>query len=124
MGREKTLTVGKDGFISIGGTNIISELLEGYENEKKTINSKHFFYILRMPPCGDNRIKIGKSANLYNRFRTYQSHMPSERIEIFELRDSEYEDEILEIYDLVISKSFDELDFQKLERRDPSTRKK
>jgi len=41
---------------------------------------------------------------------------------ITEWFDSEHEDEILEIYDLVISKSFDELDFQKLERRDPSTR--
>jgi hypothetical protein len=172
MGRAKTLTVGKDGFISIGGTNIISELLEGYQNEKKTINSKHFFYILRMPPCGDSRIKIGKSANIYNRFRAYQSHMPSERIEILELRefnndtndrfsgkglrlyaifenkmktelkhlssvesengnpmvtewfDAEHEDEILEIYDLVINKSFEELDFQKLERKEPSTRSK
>jgi len=72
----------KDGFISIGGTNIISELFEGYENEKKTINSKHLFYILRMPPCGDSRIKIGNSANIYNRCRAYQSHMPSERMEI------------------------------------------
>jgi len=43
---------------------------------------------------------------------------------ITEWFDSEHEDEILEIYDLVISKSFDELDFQKLERRDPSTRSK
>ena len=172
MGRAKTLTVGKDGFISIGETNIVSELLEGYENEKKTINSKHFFYILRMPPCGDSRIKIGKSANIYNRFRAYQSHMPSERIEILKLRefnndtndrfsgkglrlyaifenkmktelkhlssvesengnpmvtewfDAEHEDEILEIYDLIINKSFEELDFQKLERKEPSTRSK
>ena len=76
MGKAKTLTVGTDVFISIGGMNTISELFEGYEDEKKTINSKHFFYILRMPLCGDSRIKIGKTANIYNRFRAYQSHMP------------------------------------------------
>ena len=153
------VSVGKDGFIAIGGTNTIGELLTGYENEKKTINTKHFFYILKMPDCGDNRIKIGKSANLYNRFKSYQSHMPSERIEILELRefnnttndrfsgkglrlyalfenkmktelkhlssvetengnpmitewfDEEHEDEILAIYDLIISKSFDDLEF-------------
>jgi len=76
MGKAKILTVGADGFIFIGGTNIISELFEGYEDEKKTINSKHFFYILRMPPCGDSRFEIGKTENIYNRFRAYQSHMP------------------------------------------------
>ena len=38
--------------------------------------------------------------------------------------DAEHEDEILEIYDLIINKSFETLDFQKLERKDPSTRSK
>ena len=36
--------------------------------------------------------------------------------------DAEHEDEILEIYDLIINKSFEELDFQKLERKEPSAR--
>jgi len=50
MGREKTLTVGKDGFISIGGTNIISELLEGYQNRKKNYQFKTFLLHIKNAP--------------------------------------------------------------------------
>jgi len=44
-GEQKHFTVGKDGFISIGETNIISELLEGYKNENKlSIQNISFTY--------------------------------------------------------------------------------
>ena len=38
---------------------------------KRIDDDKNYFYILQLPRCGDNRIKIGKSKKLHKRFSEY-----------------------------------------------------
>lgn len=38
---------------------------------KKIDDDKNYFYILQLPRCSDNRIKIGKSLKLHKRFSEY-----------------------------------------------------
>ena len=39
-----------------------------------------------MPECGSYRIKLGKTANIYNRFKNYQSHFHKTTLPILKLR--------------------------------------
>ena len=49
-------------------------------------NNKQFFYMLKMPDCGGNRIKIGKSSNIYQRFKYYNDHFYNSSVRILFLR--------------------------------------
>lgn len=56
-------------------------------NDKKGEKDKRaYFYILKMPDCGGNRIKVGKSSNIYARFKYYQEHFHKSTVQIKELR--------------------------------------
>ena len=35
----------------------------------------HYFYVIQIPDCGQNRIKLGETANIYLRFAYYQAHL-------------------------------------------------
>lgn len=49
-------------------------------------DKKHYFYIIQMPECGKSRIKIGKSSNIYARFKYYQEHFHGSQVKIHDLR--------------------------------------
>ncbi len=57
------------------------------EDKKGKKDNGHYFYIIQMPLCGNNnnRIKLGKTANIYNRFKNYQSHFDKITIPIIHL---------------------------------------
>lgn len=64
-----------------------------YTNIKSLIDDKkgskdkgHYFYIIQMPECGDSRIKLGKTANIYARFKYYQEHFHGTNVPILRLR--------------------------------------
>ncbi len=56
-------------------------------DDKKGQNDKRpYFYIIKMPECGAYRLKIGKSTNIYARFKYYQEHFHRSSIQIKRLR--------------------------------------
>ena len=63
----------------------IKQLLDS-KTGGKARDMKHYFYILQMPDCGANRIKIGKSSNIYARFKYYQEHFHGDTVFIKDLR--------------------------------------
>ena len=55
--------------------------------EKKPVpKDGHYFYIIQMPTCGQNRIKLGKTANIYARFAYYQAHFHGSKVKLLFLR--------------------------------------
>lgn len=66
----------------------------------------HYFYVLQMPACGQKRIKLGKTANIYARFAYYQAHFHGSQVELLFLRKfprqkvDRYEDGGLMLYGL------------------------
>lgn len=46
----------------------------------------HYFYIIQMPQCGQSRIKLGKTANIYARFAYYQAHFKGSNVQLLFLR--------------------------------------
>lgn len=55
--------------------------------DKKGQNDRRpYFYMLQMPDCGGNRIKIGKSSNIYSRFKYYNEHFHDSQVKILRLR--------------------------------------
>lgn len=55
-----------------GGNEINLKKGESVKDILKTIDDdKNYFYILQLPRCSDNRIKIGKSLKLHKRFSEY-----------------------------------------------------
>jgi hypothetical protein len=64
----KKVQTGKDTDIDVSSVRAL------VQSDNKALNSKHYFYILKFPDCGMGRIKIGKSAAIYNRFKYYLSH--------------------------------------------------
>jgi hypothetical protein len=65
-----------------------STLKSVLEDKKGMKDDGHYFYIIQMPLCGNdnNRIKLGKTANIYNRFKNYQSHFDDKTLSILHLR--------------------------------------
>ena len=55
------------------------------EDKKGKKDNGHYFYIIQMPACGSFRIKLGKTANIYNRFKNYQSHFDKTTLPILRL---------------------------------------
>lgn len=49
-------------------------------------DKRHYFYMIQLPRCGGSRIKIGKSSNIYARFKYYQDHFHTSNIPIHDLR--------------------------------------
>lgn len=64
----KKVQTGKDTDIDVSSVRAL------VQSDNKALNSKHYFYILKFPDCGMGRIKMGKSAAIYNRFKYYLSH--------------------------------------------------
>ena len=69
----------------VGDFGTIKQLLAS-KTGGKARDMKHYFYILQMPDCGANRIKIGKSSNIYARFKYYQEHFHGDTVNIKDLR--------------------------------------
>tara|TARA_Y100000389_G_scaffold203471_1_gene251990 strand:+ start:1208 stop:1816 length:609 start_codon:yes stop_codon:yes gene_type:complete len=69
----------------VDGFGTIKQLLAS-KSGGKTRDMKHYFYMLQMPDCGANRIKIGKSSNIYARFKYYQEHFHGDTVFIKDLR--------------------------------------
>ena len=69
----------------VGDFGTIKQLLAS-KSGGKTRDMKHYFYILQMPECGGYRIKIGKSSNIYARFKYYQDHFHADTVNIKDLR--------------------------------------
>ena len=56
-------------------------------DDKRGINDRrHYFYMIKMPDCGSYRIKLGKSSNIYARFKYYQEHFYGSQVQIKRLR--------------------------------------
>jgi hypothetical protein len=65
------------------------ELIEDVIKDRtggKTKDKGHYFYIIQVPLCGANRIKIGKSSDIRARFKYYQAHFHSSKVKLLELR--------------------------------------
>ena len=56
------------------------------DDKKGTNDRRPYFYILKMPECGGYRIKIGKSSNIYSRFKYYNEHFHNSQVTIKALR--------------------------------------
>lgn len=56
------------------------------QDKKGQNDRKAYFYVLQMPECGGNRIKIGKSSNIYSRFKYYNEHFHNSQVLIHRLR--------------------------------------
>ena len=69
----------------VEGFGTIRQLL-GSKTGGKARDRKHYFYIIQMPECGSHRIKIGKSSNIYARFKYYQEHFHGDDVLIKDLR--------------------------------------
>ena len=56
-------------------------------NDPQFSNKLHYFYIIKTPPCGGSRIKVGKSADMKARAKYYQAYWhATERVQLLELR--------------------------------------
>jgi len=64
-------------------TTSVRNILEEKEGAK---DKKHYFYLLQMPSCGGYRLKLGKTANIYARFKYYQDHLYDDEIIVHRLR--------------------------------------
>lgn len=64
----------------------IKEIMKYLEEHNKKGDKSHYFYIIEMPSCGGNRIKIGKSSALYSRFKYYQDHFFGSDVNVLRLR--------------------------------------
>ena len=61
----------------------LNELINDPQFSKKL----HYFYIIKTPPCGGSRIKVGKSADMKARAKYYQAYWhATERVQLLELR--------------------------------------
>ena len=61
----------------------LNELID----DTKFSNNLHYFYIIKTPHCGGERIKVGKSANMKSRAKYYQAYWhATERVQLLELR--------------------------------------
>jgi hypothetical protein len=77
------LNTGDDMKKLVSWANTVQNVLE----EKKGMKDDgHYFYVIQMPECGSYRIKLGKTANIYNRFKNYQSHFYKTTLPILRLR--------------------------------------
>ena len=63
-----------------------STIKELIEDTKMRNDRRPYFYVIKMPSCGGERIKIGKSSNIYARFKYYQEHYYAETVKIKRLR--------------------------------------
>lgn len=74
------------------GQDMITQSQAKIENiddviEKKAVpKDGHYFYIIQMPSCGQKRIKLGKTANIYARFAYYQAHFHGSKVKVLFLR--------------------------------------
>ena len=76
------LNTGDDMKEQVGWANTVQSVLEEKKGKK---DNGHYFYIIQMPACGSFRIKLGKTANIYNRFKNYQSHFDKTTLPILRL---------------------------------------
>ena len=52
---------------------------------KKTDEKKNYFYIIKTPRCGGNRIKIGKSKTIFKRFAEYANYYFDSNVYVLKL---------------------------------------
>ena len=52
---------------------------------KKTDEKKNYFYIIKTPRCGGNRIKIGKSKTIAKRFAEYANYYIDSVLKCFKI---------------------------------------
>ena len=52
---------------------------------KNIDDSKNYFYIIKTPRCGGNRIKIGKSKTIKNRFASYANYYIDSNVYVLKL---------------------------------------
>lgn len=68
------------------GTEINVSNLKSVIEDNQFKNRNHYFYMIQMPDCGSNRIKIGKSSNIQARFSYYQNHFHGTNVRVLDLR--------------------------------------
>ena len=60
-------------------------VLDVLNNIKKSDEKKNYFYIIKTPRCGGNRIKIGKSKTIFKRFAEYANYYFDSNVYVLKL---------------------------------------
>ena len=60
-------------------------VLDVLNNIKKSDEKKNYFYIIKTPRCGGNRIRIGKSKTILKRFAEYENYYFDSNVYVLKL---------------------------------------